>query len=303
VANLEAQADQAVREAVDAFMAGRLLPEFDGETVFETQNSRYRLLDGVVFSAPDAELVGAELVGWLTESSKRSVIGSSWLPGARAVLVDRRRGRNIIVTSTTRMLHLDDPGADSIHPGSEGVHPDLLPPRAALRAAPLPQFSSQSAAIVAATPLPLPVSTGSPVGVPIGIPGPATPRPSPFPPRVHAPPRPIARVAQPVARPLPYPMAPPRRDSPPPPRPIAVAPVAAPPPAAGTAWELTSAEFEIEIEPDPPGASPHRNAERHDTIPDAMEAFDHEAGPTSTGDAFPLVRPRLPGSVPAPPRG
>lgn len=299
MAHLEPQADQAVRDAVDAFMAGRLLPEFDGETVFETQNSRYRLLDGVVFSAPDAELVGAELIGWLMEAGRRSVIGSSWLPGARAVLVNRRRGRNIIVTSTTRMLHLDDPGADSIHPGSEGVHPDMLPPKEALQAAPLPQFSSRTAAILPSTPPPVAAS-------------PLPPRPSPLPqrrvPAVHAPPRPIAprpsRGAQPVARPLPYPAAPPRRVSPLPPQPAELRPPAAspPPPTEGTAWELTSAEFEIEQDASPADDSSHYNAERHDTIPDPVEAFELETGPTSTGDAFPLVRPRVV-TVPAPPRG
>src|SRR5438270_849287 len=103
--NLEPRADKAVRDAVDAFMDGRLVPEFEGEIVFETKNSRYRMLDGVVFAAPDGSLVGAELVGWLSESARRCLIESSWQPGARAVLVDRKRGRNIIVTSTTRLLH------------------------------------------------------------------------------------------------------------------------------------------------------------------------------------------------------
>lgn len=56
---LEPRADRAVRDAVDAFLEGRLRPEYAGETVFETKNSRYRLFNGVFFSAPDASLVGA----------------------------------------------------------------------------------------------------------------------------------------------------------------------------------------------------------------------------------------------------
>ncbi len=41
---LEPRADRAVRDAVDAFLEGRLRPEYAGETVFETKNSRYRTL-------------------------------------------------------------------------------------------------------------------------------------------------------------------------------------------------------------------------------------------------------------------
>ena len=114
MANLDLTADKAVRDAVDAFVEGRLVPDFVGETVFETKNSRYRLLDGVVFAAPDDSLIGAELVGWLMETRRRSVVGSSWQPGARAVLVDRHRGRNIIVTSTTRLLHLEEHSASEL---------------------------------------------------------------------------------------------------------------------------------------------------------------------------------------------
>src|SRR5262245_11582283 len=100
--SIDPRADRVVRDAVDAFMDGRLEPDFSGETVFETKNSRYRMRDGVVVSAPDVSLLGAELVGWLCESSNRLLVESAWQHGARAVLVDRTRGRNIIVTSATR---------------------------------------------------------------------------------------------------------------------------------------------------------------------------------------------------------
>ncbi len=183
---LEPRADRAVRDAVDAFLEGRLRPEYAGETVFETKNSRYRLFNGVLYSAPDASLVGAELVGWLMESAKRSTVGSAWQATSRAVLVDRKRGRHIIVTSSTCMLHLEEEspfaGSSAAQDGSS-VHPPRSAP-------PLP------------TPRHLP-----------------TPTPSPLP-RVHAPPRPMQpRIPQPtaptpLARPLPYPAAPPRRVSP-----------------------------------------------------------------------------------------
>ena len=105
--SLDAAADMAVRDAVDAFMDGRVTPDFGGETVFETKNSRYQLLDGVVFVAPDDALIGAELVGWLRDTPRGSAVGAAWQPGSRAVLVDRHRERTIIVTSTIRLLHVD----------------------------------------------------------------------------------------------------------------------------------------------------------------------------------------------------
>ena len=104
MSNLDPLADEAVRTAVEAFVAGEFVPSYRGVTVFETKNSRYRLLDGVVIAAPDDSLVGAELVGWLIESQPGGVVYTAWQSGARAVLVDRRRARNIVVTSTTRPL-------------------------------------------------------------------------------------------------------------------------------------------------------------------------------------------------------
>ncbi len=100
---LDPRADRAVRDAVDDFIGRSLPPEYVGETVFETKNSRYRLIDGVLFSAPDASLVGAELVGWLLETPKRCTVESAWQATSRAVLVDRQRARHIIVTSSTRI--------------------------------------------------------------------------------------------------------------------------------------------------------------------------------------------------------
>lgn len=179
--NLETRADRAVRDAVDAFMDGRLVPDFSGETIFETKNSRYRLHGGVVFAAPDPSLVGAELVGWLCESPRRCLVESAWQHGARAVLVDRSRGRNIIVTSTTRLLHVEEPGPTSFpsspalpaprepfrswHPPEETAHvpePEEDPaeptvittdPPAAPEPGP-PTLFSQHAPIIASTPPP-----------------------------------------------------------------------------------------------------------------------------------------------------
>lgn len=108
---LAQHADHAVRHAVDAYIDGRLLPTFEGDASFETRNSVYRVLDGVLFSAPDSALLGAELVGWLIEYPSRSEVLPTWKHGARAVLVDTRndglRGPHIIVTSATRGFRVE----------------------------------------------------------------------------------------------------------------------------------------------------------------------------------------------------
>ncbi|MFT3775619.1 MAG: hypothetical protein QM820_60505 [Minicystis sp.] len=297
--NLEPRADKVVREAVDAFMDGRLIPDFFGETVFETKNSRYRLLDGVVFSAPDASLVGAELVGWLCESSRRCLVESAWEPGSRAVLVDRAHGRNIIVTSTTRLLHAEEPGSGLYQGGSVKSHSEFRswhpPPR---DNTPLPSFSPLEAPIVASTPPPVGVSLSSlppPPARPSVPPPPRTPVPPPPVPvlpapfasaatplpssakSVHLPPRPIAPRPSP-ARPLPLPVPPPRRESPVPaataaPLPVAPGALRMPSPPrispeieeAGD-WELTSAELEIEPHTNEPATlqRAHDNSTQHD---------------------------------------
>lgn len=210
---LEQKADQAVRDAVDAFIEGRLKPEYSGETVFETKNSRYRLMDGVLFSAPDASLIGAELVGWLIESSRRSTVASAWEATSRAVLVDRKRGRHIIVTSSTRMLHLEEeaPPSGSVEDqAGSSVHPPTWEQPSATPAPTLPPPSNHAAASsYPPPPQALPTPPGSRPPLPM----------APLP-RVHAPPRPmLQRIPQPtapkqIARPLPYPSAPPRRPSP-----------------------------------------------------------------------------------------
>jgi hypothetical protein len=292
MANLDLTADKAVRDAVDAFVEGRLVPDFVGETVFETKNSRYRLLDGVVFAAPDDSLVGSELVGWLMESRHRSVVESAWQPGSRAVLVDRHHARNIIVTSTTRLLHLEE------HASRAGVAPPVPPlvPRPWGPGPPAP--SPHRPPIVASTPLP-PQVTAAPIQSAAAVQKRAA--------AIHLPPRPIApapraAAAMPTplpqpARPLPEPALPPRRGGP------SLPQVNAQVPAAGTAWELTSSEFEVDVEatkPDyTPGNSAQHNASRHDVYDPSDTSTDEMVdGPESGGDApILLVRPLDPAAL------
>lgn len=324
--NLEPRADRVVRDAVDAFMEGRLVPEFSGETAFETKNSRYRLRDGVVFAAPDPSLLGAELVGWLCESSRRCLVESAWQTGSRAVLVDRTRGRHIIVTSTTRLLHLEEHGGSTYGAGPASSqadfrswHPPALDGSREARS-PFSPFSPQQAPIVPSTPAPPSVRL-TPPPPPLVLeappPEPIVTEPSPAPPAVyapakrgvHLPPRPIAR-GQAVLRPLPVPVPPPRRgaSSPepspppvivpaPPVMPAGIEPIVEPP-----AWEITSAEMEIvEIaDAGPSGVdatpAPDEPSQDEPMIPFELARPRTTASEPVSPEPFPLIRPIDPSS-------
>ncbi|APR85537.1 Hypothetical protein A7982_10886 [Minicystis rosea] len=318
--NLEPRADKVVRDAVDAFMDGRLVPDFVGEIVFETKNSRYRLVNGVIRSAPDPSLVGAELVGWLCESQRRCLVESAWQPGARAVLVERAHDRNIVVTSTTQLLHADGPGS-SLHQGRSVKAPvsfRTAPPRDT--PTPLPSFAMHEAPIVAATPEPPSVASHeAPITATTHEPAPVVSAPiasaatpiasAPKRSGVHLPPRPIAGRPSPVPvppRPLPMPLPPPRRDpqsaTPSPPaepqhsQPLPMFPLDLDPPAD---WEVTSAELEIVPEAQ---AYASDNSTRH-AAPQRLEDADSVDVPfelsrpldPANAEPFPLVRPLDPG--------
>ncbi len=107
---LEPDTDRVVRMSIDAFLEGRLRPDVAGDRVFETKNSRYRVRDGKLVAATSSQLVGSELVGWLLEVEEAGAAGvvmQRWAPGARAVLLVRRLGRHIVVTSATLMMEVD----------------------------------------------------------------------------------------------------------------------------------------------------------------------------------------------------
>ena len=237
--SLGSECEESVRVAVEAYLEGRLRPDLDGEALFETRNSRYRLIDGVLFSASDASLVGAELVGWLTESEDSSAVGAWWSPGLRAVLVNRRQGRHIVVTSATRVLKRDrssgaeiSAGSDAHQGGSVTAHvPDLVSPAVAA-AAVAAGVVSRPSGVVSPPPLPrraqippcpqLPpqrrpvTGPSNPISMSIHpSTAPASMAPAPVSARpatpVHLPPRPIARSVPSIARPLPFPSAPPQR--------------------------------------------------------------------------------------------
>lgn len=256
--HLGPESDRAVREAVDAYLEGRLRPEIQGEALFATRNSEYRLIDGVLFSCTDSALIGAELVGWLTESGDRSAVTSHWRPGVRAVLVDRRHGRHIVITSGTKLLRLDGAvagrGSQPAHAGSgldheAREHPPAMPappPFAARQpfdAAPA-RAPTHRLPSVAAGPPPAAYPGGAFVPKPSVPQAAPPPRARPLPP-VQPPPRmPERRAALPATttptpahaangRPLPPVAPPPRRDFAVPafPRPTATRGHSPPPPA------------------------------------------------------------------------
>ena len=229
---LSPESDRTVRLAVNAFLAGELCLQLEGEILFSTRNHSYRLIDGVLFGVGQGEhgggdgarsLLGAELVGWLHEGPDGGTVDLEWRPGARGVLVDPRRNQHIIVTSSTRTASRSapsrptpappqrpaptppDPGSAYYQDGSGVAHPAWAAPAPA--SAPPPRQPARSELRPRA-----PSDDGSAV------------RRSP----VHPPPRPIRHNTIPprIVGPLPAPVPPPRYASSAPPAPYAAEPQA-----------------------------------------------------------------------------
>ncbi|MFO0552349.1 MAG: hypothetical protein U0271_28435 [Polyangiaceae bacterium] len=97
---LTLDADRLVRDAVDAFLDGRLRSDTGGDCVYATRNSQYRVVDGFVHEASDTALMGAELVGWLVEELGQPMVEPLWRPYARAIFAERKT-RHVVVTSRT----------------------------------------------------------------------------------------------------------------------------------------------------------------------------------------------------------
>jgi hypothetical protein len=336
---LAPKADEVVRDAVDAFMEGRRVVEHDGETLLETKNSRYRVLDGILFSAPDTTLHGAEFVGWLCDDERRSAVDPAWQPGLRAIFVDRKRGRHIIITSTI----LDVSGVP-LHSVESELEPSF--PYALQRRREDDRAARAPAPLVAATPLPPQVAAP----IPPSPPAPQRPiasaqggppvitsatRPPPPPPRRAAVPAPIAALAwsdaraslpsparpspAPLARPLPFPSPPPRRGvTPIPPAPAPLAPALVAPidsPAADPSWSAPDSLPIIDApEPLSTGASWPRVAPAEEpsllASSDVLDAIDpsddddedtHEDIEQTEPTSPPFLLDRPAAAVPAPP--
>lgn len=179
------ESDRTVRDAVDAFLDGRLHPDLPGETWFETRNSRYTLRDGVLVGARATALIGAELVGWLDEHGDRREVLPRWAPGSKAVLVDRSQGRHLVVTSAVRRLGVDERersvhGSSPPPNGSMAIHLWADTTTAARPAQPVPPATTPPMPL-SARPLPFPLPpplprrvSASPPPVPAGAQSPLT---------------------------------------------------------------------------------------------------------------------------------
>ena len=303
--SLALNADLAVRHAVDAYIDGRLLPTFEGEAFFETRNSRYRLLDGVLFSAPDSALVGAELVGWLVDYVSRSEVVTAWRAGARAVLVDTRndgvRGPQIVVTSATRAFQSERDVRQSS-------------PRDARQSSPR-DVSFQSAPRVAAPPAVPPALAGSRMPqAGSTLPPPAAPVPAFRSPRTLPPPPPLptyrpASVPPPAMVVAPPPMLPRTLPPPPPaPRPLprarrpAIAPALPPPAFADEVAARKIAAIEAAIEASwMPNAETEEDASptvRNENWRDVRQSLSSTTSRLSHGRGLSQRLPSPPASVP-----
>lgn len=311
---LAPRADEVVRDAVDAFMDGRRLVDHDGETLLETKNSRYRVLDGVLFSAPDTTLHGAEFVGWLTDNERRVAVEIAWQPGVRAVFVDRKRGRHIIITSTIvevsgAKLHSEERELEPSYPLALQRRRSPVPAAVQEVATPLPAPAMVPPA--SATPLPpSAIATPLPPSIPAFPPAPIRPaprspapepaalitaatRPPPPPPRratvppaiasafsdarapLHAPPRPTARIAPAMSVPTrPLPFP-----SPPPRRSATPVPPAAPdlalaPPIAPAPLPFVPPPYAAAPAPHAAAPAQIHDPDLYSTSPDSLPMID-----------------------------
>ncbi len=122
---LTLDADRLVRDAVDAFLEGRLRPQSGGDCVYATRNNQYRVVEGVVQEASDTSLLEAELVGWLAEELGQPLVEPRWRPYARAVFVERKT-RHVVVTSRT--LTRSVVSGDVPPPPVRARKPSIIPP-------------------------------------------------------------------------------------------------------------------------------------------------------------------------------
>ncbi len=147
---LTLDADRLVRDAVDAFLAGRLRPDPLPDTVYATKNSRYRIIAGLVHEASDTSLMGAELVGWLVEEPGSARIEPRWRTSSRGVFVERRSGE-VVVTSRviTRSVVSETGRRGSAIPPSPPIPqlkqgPSVAPPALVMLGAPDPVPTTRS---------------------------------------------------------------------------------------------------------------------------------------------------------------
>ena len=102
--DLSLASHRAILKALQAFEDGELTLAIDGPLTIATPEGEVRLLDGVCFRAPRADLIGAELVGWLEELDRLSGVGAWWRPGLRAVF--RARDGRFAISAPSQDLSI-----------------------------------------------------------------------------------------------------------------------------------------------------------------------------------------------------
>ncbi|MBK8939183.1 MAG: hypothetical protein IPM79_16540 [Polyangiaceae bacterium] len=143
---LTLDADRLVRDAVDAYLEGKLRSDSGGDCVFATRNSQYRVVDGTVLEASDTSLMGAELVGWLCEELGQPLIEPRWRPYGRAIFVERK-SRHVVVTSRTLTRNTISGNVSPVPPMRR--RPSVIPP-----SPPIPVLKSASSAPLDGSPTP-----------------------------------------------------------------------------------------------------------------------------------------------------
>jgi hypothetical protein len=122
--------ERAVYQAMFEYLDGTVRPRDLGELTLDTTTGSLRFIDSVCFAAPDEELIGAELAGWLVESERASAVVTRWRRGARAVLV--KAPASVLLSGFSRRMCVEGTNAADGHVTHEGrlvlIHGSDRPP-------------------------------------------------------------------------------------------------------------------------------------------------------------------------------
>ena len=97
---LTLDADRLVRDAVDAYLDGKLRPDAGGDCVFATRNSQYRVVEGTVIGIRAGNLVvwNGSLV-LLLDKERGDIIRSYVVPQTAMMLTDKFEDGNLYAVS------------------------------------------------------------------------------------------------------------------------------------------------------------------------------------------------------------
>ena len=110
--------ERAVYQAMFEYLDGSVRPRDVGELSLDTAAGTLRFIDSVCFAAPEPDLVGGELAGWLVESARASAVVTRWRRGARAVLV--KAPASVLLSGSTSRMTVDGTDVSDGHVTHEG---------------------------------------------------------------------------------------------------------------------------------------------------------------------------------------